>query len=285
MKENLRAHQMMMFEMLREVDRICRNHDIKYSLFAGTALGAVRHKGFIPWDDDLDVVMLRPEYNKFLRVASDELDAQVYYLQKECSEHWPMLFSKLRHNSTACIERYIPRDTKTHQGVYVDIFPCDNLSDHVLLRGLQFVASKLVIAKSLDARGYLTNSVLKKALMAVSRALPLESLHRFVKCEGEPNSKMVHTFFGASKRYRKAVYPREWFVETVEMPFEGLASPISAHWDELLTTLYGDYRTPMPENKRGCKVHAEIVDLDHSFEEYIGIQNTMHFAEYTRSIR
>lgn len=147
----LKEHQKTMLNLLHEVERICQKHHISYMLFAGTLLGSVRHQGFIPWDDDLDIIMLRPEYERFLEIAPKELDAGSYYLQKEFSAHWPMFFSKLRKNGTACIERYIPKDKQTHQGVFIDIFPCDNLRDHVFLQKLQFFASKIVIAKSLDA--------------------------------------------------------------------------------------------------------------------------------------
>lgn len=67
-------------------------------------------------DDDLDIIMLRPEYDRFLALVPNELDSTAYYLQREFSEHWPMFFTKLRKNGTACIERYIPRDPLTHQG-------------------------------------------------------------------------------------------------------------------------------------------------------------------------
>ena len=95
----------MMFRMLQAVDTVCKKYDIRYMLFAGSALGAVRHQGFIPWDDDLDVLMLREDYERFLTLAPRELDSEQYYLQKEFSEHWPMFFTKLRKNGTACIER------------------------------------------------------------------------------------------------------------------------------------------------------------------------------------
>ena len=158
---DIRQLQLVQLKMLEEIDRICKKHDIKYSLFAGSALGAIRHKGFIPWDDDLDIVMMRPEYERFLAAAQKELN-ESYYLQKEFSENWPLQFSKLRKNNTAFIERYIPKMDGIHMGVYVDIFPCDNLSDNDLTAKLQFYFSKIVIAKALDKRGYLTDSKVKK---------------------------------------------------------------------------------------------------------------------------
>lgn len=285
MNKQLQKHQGIMFQMLCELDAICRRNNINYMLFAGSALGAVRHKGFIPWDDDLDIVMLREDYDRFLFVAPSELDSKQYYLQKEFSSHWPMFFSKLRKNNTAFIERQIPKDREMHQGIYIDIFPCDNLSDNKIIRKLQFVASKIVIAKSVYRRGYLTDSVLKKMFIQVSRLLPLKPFWKFVTNQRARDSNMVHTFFGGARNYQKNVYPRRWFEHSVQLPFEGGLFPISAYYDDLLRKMYGDYMTPLPEEKRGQKIHAEIVDTETSYEKYIGIQEKMHFSEYTRSIR
>ena len=92
---SLKEHQEVLLELLKEFDRVCRKNNIKYILFAGTALGAVRHHGFIPWDDDLDVALLRSDYEKLMSLDSTEWN-DAYYLQREYSEHWPMYFSKLR---------------------------------------------------------------------------------------------------------------------------------------------------------------------------------------------
>lgn len=285
MKEKLKEHQCVMYEMLKEVDRICRKNNISYMLFAGTLLGAVRHKGFIPWDDDLDILMLRPEYERFLQIAENDLNLKKYFLQKEFTTHWPMFFSKLRCNGTACIERYVPKDEYTHMGVYIDIFPCDNLYENKLMRKLQFVASKIVIARSLGKRGYFTNSKLKKAVILISRILPVNMLKTFVEYRKGAKSSMVHTFFGGASQYGKNIYPRNWLSRTRLCRFESARFPIPVGYDEILTKLYGDYMTPLPPNKRGQKVHAETVDLYNSYTVYTGIQKNMRFHEYTRSIR
>lgn len=285
MKENLKSHQRMMYEMLKEVDCICRKNQISYMLFAGTMLGAVRHKGFIPWDDDLDILMMRPEYERFLQIAEKDLNLQKYFLQKEFTPHWPMFFSKLRCNGTACIERYIPKDEHTHMGVYIDIFPCDNLHENKIMRRLQFIASKIVIANSLGKRGYLTDSRLKKAAILASGAMPAKILKRFVEYRKGTKSSMVHTFFGGASQYAKNIYPRSWLSRTKPCRFEDARFPIPVMFDEILTQLYGDYMTPLPEEKRGQKEHAEIVDLYKPYTAYREIQKKMHFQEYTRSIR
>lgn len=284
MSINIRDIQLVQLNMLYEIERICKKHDISYLLFAGSALGAVRHKGFVPWDDDLDVIMLRGDYERFLEIAPNELGEDCF-LQKEFSEHWPMPYSKLRKNNTAYIERYIPKDKETHQGIYVDIFPCDNLSDNKLLRKIQFFASKVVIAKSLYKRGYLTDSAKKKVFMQFCRFLPIKPFAAIVKLHSRKNTKMVHSFFGASSKYEKSVYKREWISDTVNMQFEDGSFPVSKHYDALLTTLYGDYMTPLPEKDRVCKVHAEIADIEKSYTEYVDIQKNIEFKDYSRSIR
>ena len=281
----LPQHQTVLYELLQVFDSVCKKHGISYMLFAGTALGAVRHRGFIPWDDDLDVVMLRPEYEHFLEVAEKELNHEKYFLQKEFSAHWPMFFSKLRKNNTTCLERYIPKDPLTHQGVYIDIFPCDNLADSQWERKLQFYASKAVIAKALYRRGYLTDSLFKKLFIPICALFPGKRLQEYVRRRKATDSAWVHTFFGGTSVYEKGVFPREWFVETVNLPFENGEYPISAHYDELLTVLYGDYMTPLPEERRGCKVHAEFVDLSKPYTEYLDWQRCMDFSEYSKSIR
>lgn len=282
---DIRKLQLEQLKMLFEVDRICKKYGLKYMLFAGTCLGAVRHKGFIPWDDDLDVIMLREDYDKFLDAAERELDIDTYYMQKEYSEHWMGCFSKIRKNNTAFMEKVIPKDSEQHQGIYIDIFPCDNLSDSKLVARLQFLASKIVIAKCLTKKGYITYSSIKKVFMALCKLLPFELFKKLAMKRKAANSKYVHSFFAASRSFRKSVYPRKWFTETKQLSFEGADYPVSAYYDDLLKVLYGDYMTLPSAEDRKCKIHAVLVDFDNSYERYIGIQKDMDFEELTKSIR
>ena len=275
----------MLYELLEQFHHICSKHNIKYMLFAGSALGAVRHKKIIPWDDDLDVVMMREEYEKFLKVAPAEIDMDKYFVQAEFSEHWPMFFSKLRKNNTACLERMTPKDKKMHQGVYIDIFPCDNLVDLPLVRKTQFYISKIVIAKSLFKRGYLTNSLTKKIIMVFSMLFPSKILAEFVQQKNKKDTEYVHTFFGAASKYEKNVFPRKWMTETVMMKFGENEYPVSKYYDELLKKLYGDYMTPPTEDQKRIKVHAEFVDVENSYETYLEQQKSFKFDIYSRSIR
>ena len=170
-------------------------------------------------------------------------------------------------------------------GVYIDIFPCDNLSDHKIWQNVQFLASKVVIAQSLDQRGYLTDKLLKKIVLLLSRISPGKLCLKITTMKQKSDTKNVHVFLGAASKKVHSVFPRKWLEESEEMQFEDGMFPVSADYDQMLTVLYGDYHKPTPPEKRGKKKHAEIVDLEHSWEQYRGIQKKMKFEEYTRSIR
>ena len=189
----LQDHQAVLLELLRELDRVCTAHNIPYVLFAGTALGAARHRGFIPWDDDLDVALLRPDYERRLAL-DDGCWGEKYFLQREFSPHWPLHFSKLRKNGTTCLEKYRPKDERSHRGIYIDVFPLDNAAPTAAGRLWQFAASRVVLAKSLWERGYETDSATKKLFMTLCRPLPIGPFLRAVKRPGAEDSQCVHSF-------------------------------------------------------------------------------------------
>jgi lipopolysaccharide cholinephosphotransferase len=281
---SLQEHQDALLRLLVEFDRVCRRLNVPYMLFAGTMLGAVRHQGFIPWDDDLDVIMLRKDYERFLAEADSLLNTNDFYLQKEFSPNWPMFFSKLRLNGTTCLEKYHPKHPDCHQGIYIDIFPCDNALASGFGRKLQFYASKVVIAKSLWRRGYETDSGKKKLFMTLCRLLPIKPFLKLVRM-GKGNSEWVHGFLCAGKAYDKNVFPRRYFTETKEMRFAGGEYPVSVWSHELLSQLYGDYMQLPPPEERVWKQHALLVDVHHSYEQYKDYRKGMDFEVHTKSIR
>ncbi len=131
-------------EMLVEFDRICRKHDIKYSLDSGTLLGAVRHEGFIPWDDDIDVTMLRSEYRKFKRAAKKELNTTRWFLQDRWTDrNYRWGYPKLRRQGTAFI-REGQEHIKCHNGIFMDILVVDNVPDSEFWRKVHLKASTFV---------------------------------------------------------------------------------------------------------------------------------------------
>ena len=118
----LRKLQLTEIEVLDEIVRICKKHKLQYFLLAGTCLGAVRHSGFIPWDDDIDIGMPREDYEKFLNIALDELDEKYFLQYYKTDENYYLGFAKVRKNNTSFITKGFEKK-KGHQGFFVDIFP------------------------------------------------------------------------------------------------------------------------------------------------------------------
>lgn len=281
---SLLEHQQALYLLLEEFDRVCKKIDVSYILFAGTLLGAVRHQGFIPWDDDLDVLMLRKDYERFLAEANMHLNVEKFFLQKEFSEHWPMFFSKLRLNGTTCLEKYHPRDPDCHLGVYIDIFPCDNAAKTVFGRKVQFMASKIVIAKALSKRGYETTSFSKRVFMAFCRCLPDKPFSNLLKLK-KYCGEYVHTFLGGASGFSKNIYPRKYITPTAELSFCNKCFSVPREYDRLLRIVYGDYMVLPPPEKRKIKQHAFLVDLSKSYDFYREYHQNAKFDVLTRSIR
>ena len=136
--EELKMIQKIDLEMLVEVDRICRKYRIRYSLDGGTLLGAVRHKGFIPWDDDVDVIMLRKEYRKFQKACRKELDQSRFFLQDyQTDPEYRWGYAKIRRKNTEYI-RLGQEYLKQKGGVCIDIFVVDNVPDQKVVRKIHY---------------------------------------------------------------------------------------------------------------------------------------------------
>ena len=171
-----------------------------------------------------------------------------------------------------------------HQGVYMDIFPCDNAYNSKIGRWLQFAASKVVIAKALDAEGYVTNSKLKKVVMCISRCFPRAPFQRIVKGP-KKQTEFKHSFLGGSSRMKRSVYPSDIFSETIELRFEGKNFCGPYQYDALLKIMYGDYMRIPSAEERKCKKHAILVDLKNSYEQYAQYRDGIQIEHTTRSIR
>jgi lipopolysaccharide cholinephosphotransferase len=126
---NLQKAQEIMLSLLEEFDRICQKHHLTYWLDFGTLLGAVRHKGFIPWDDDLDVSMPYDDYKKFLQIATDELPESMFLQTKKTDPYAKNFFAKIRDRGSTCIDTWeANRVIRYHQGIFIDIFPAMRVS-------------------------------------------------------------------------------------------------------------------------------------------------------------
>ena len=256
--EELQAIQKSSFEALLEIRRICDNHGLKYYLTAGTLLGAVRHNGFIPWDDDIDIAMPREDYNKFLEISKRELSSAFFLQNEDTEDNFPFYYSKLRVNGTE-VREAIFDGVELHKGCYADIFPID-VCPSKEEKAQRFFKIILFIQSVLLSKvnpSYTCQYEKKGAQIAysVAKALPASLLMmlREKVCAHytkEKHSTKLCTVAG-SWGYPRETYEKSWFEGEATVEFEGEVFPIPVGYHELLTNMYGDYMTePSDENRR-----------------------------------
>ena len=255
--------------LLEEVKRICQKHDLKYYAIAGTLLGAVRHKGAIPWDDDMDLGLMRPDYDKFLEIAKTELDGRILLQDFDTDPHYGLPFAKLMLKDTVMVER-AASDNSARKGIYIDIFPFDNAPDSEEQQQKHerktYFLKRLLLAKQgykVYQKGETKKKLVYTMLSCLGAAFSVKKIRAMLlSAITEHNSvdteKVVN--IGGAYGYRKETLEKAWFCGTVELPFENTTIAAPSGYREYLTYFYGDYMTPPPENKRGDR-HS-IVKLD-----------------------
>ena len=260
-------------EIWHEVDRICRKHGITYWAACGTLLGAARHKGFIPWDNDMDFILLRPEYDRFCNVLDDELNRDLFEI---CSATFSLM--TISHKLTTGLESNYGRknlfdDNINHkpQGLGIDIFALDIAPDGTENSVLAFKAMQEIMAAVTDISqvvemthakkdGYL---VMELETLQQIAALPsqerLAELYRYTYELWNQSSEVAYYSDVLNKLY-KANIKKDWLRETIYLPFETVEMPAPKMFDEVLTAYYGDWRTPVNdgENRLGVLHSADI---------------------------
>ena len=253
-------------EMLLEIDRICKVHDIKYSLDGGTLLGAVRHKGFIPWDDDIDIIMLRSEYARFRRACKKDLDTERFFLQDYTTDkEYRWGYAKLRRLDTSFI-RLGQEHLKQHDGVFLDIFAVDNVPDEPIYRQLHHLVC-IFIRKGLysEVGKRTAKSSIERAAYRVLNKIPRDTYFGMRNNLAKPlHKKRTELISHYTLEYPKRCYyglPRRCFDEYTKMEFEGYIFPCFKEYDLYLKSYYGDYMTLPPEEDRVPHLFVSAIRL------------------------
>lgn len=253
--EDLRKMQLIQLEMLMEVDRICRKNNIKYCVIAGTLLGAIRHKGYIPWDDDADIAMLRSEYEKFKIACENELNKEKFFFQDhENTPEYRWGYGKLRRVGTEFVRKG-QEHLKFKTGVFIDIFPLDGVPDNKLKRGWHNLECT-VIRKLLwsEAGKKSDKNWIRRKIYSLLSLIPVRYIfnlyNKLVLKSNKRSSELVRILTFPTPKGRCYGYLRKWYEELNEIEFEGYKFYAPKDFDDYLTFKFYDYMKLPPENKR-----------------------------------
>lgn len=260
-----------------EIDRICKKHNIKYFLAGGTLLGAIRHKGFIPWDDDADVMMLREDYDKFLEVAQSELPPNMFVQNPKTEKLNHHVFTKIRMDNTLFATKHTGKFMNMHNGIFIDILSQDNTSNNKIIQ-------KLHIYATLIFRSMVFNKWARKPMKTGGKHPILCKVANFIKdiCPYKflefiqyntislfkNNNNCKYLYDGMGRNLRRGVFPKKWLEEVIYVDFEGYKLPVPKYYDEYLTYLYGDYMQMIPVSERRVSHSIVLMDLG----EYISFK-------------
>ncbi len=264
---NIKDIQKGFLDIVLEVDRVCKEHSINYVLTYGTLLGAVRHSGFIPWDDDVDIAMLREDYDRFINASRTNMNPEYFLQTPETDKNYRMNRVRVRKNNTLYVQDR-KKDIDIHHGLFITIFPYDKVVDTFLVGQLQ--PKLIVLSRELK-------KIIKKIFNPyIGRESRMgRALEHWMALHRRFEYKVATMFNGSDLEYaapilfRPGTIHRSWrfelikvddFYDADELVFEGHSLPAPKSYHDILTNLYGDYEKLPDVNER--KPGHDIIRVD-----------------------
>lgn len=269
-KELLRKVQLAQLEIANEIKRVCDENNIQYFLTAGSLLGAVRHQGFIPWDDDMDFGMLWTEYEKFLQIAPEKLGDQFILQSWDTDDGYPFVFAKVLKLGTEFVEDVFQNGKKRNE-LYVDIFayypyPVDEKLQKKQGQYIQFYKHVLMVQSGMTPWTRPKSLLQKIKVIAMyspfilaAKIMDREKLkEKYTECLKMTIGKEMERFFPAgTSKFGKITIPKECFDSYTVLPFEDTTFSAMEGYIPYLKIVYGDYMKLPPEDQR--ENHHKII--------------------------
>lgn len=258
MNNNIKAIQAHLIDILKEVKRICNLNGIQYTLIAGSALGAYRHEGFIPWDDDVDIGMIRKEYEKFIKACEKDLNNNSFYIQTlHNTPNYRWGYAKIRKKGTI-LQRKNQEHLGYESGVFIDIFPLDSVPESYIARKLFTFECYFLRKLQWSEVGKIaeSNSIKKNIYKMVSLYANTERIIKrydeIIEKSAKFNSPYVRILTFPTVSLKKDYYRLEWYVDTKLSKFNSVLVPIPKKIEEYLEFKFGEYnQLPPEENRKG----------------------------------
>ena len=270
-KEDLEKVHKILLYIAKEIKRICEENQIQYSIFGGSLIGAIRHNGFIPWDDDMDIVMTRANYDKFLSCCEEQLGEEFEILNWNTNCCFGNGFTKVVLKNTIAIEN---KNVKYPQNFFIDVFPIDKTSDIAICRRVQWTCGRIFLRALQIKEG----SVLKPCsqfdfiYLLICSILSRLFSHEFLvkSCEYEMkkyDNKKSHYIVSLAGFYnrKKEIFEAKYVKEYITLPFENTQFMAFKDYDQILRHYYGDYMKLPPVKER--RTHGFLkVDFGEYFD-------------------
>lgn len=257
--KDLRKAQLLMLKILKEVHKICEENNIKYFLSDGTLIGAIRHQGFIPWDDDLDIGMLREDYEKFCKIAPQILSENFILQNFQTDKGYGLQFGKVILKNTVWIEKVAKNTNRQWSGIYIDIFPYDNITEnkkmqklinrlYIFIQGLILIKFKYINISNYESMAKKLKYVLKKIyLCTISKKLLIYIRDSICKRYLNKSNTLVTKYGG---NFYKNQNPYNFYKDLTLQTFEDTSFYIPKNYDKILKNLYGNYMEIPPIEKQ-----------------------------------
>lgn len=270
--QSIRDVQGKILEVMKYIDRVCRKNGIDYFIMGGTALGAVRHGGFIPWDDDLDIFMTPQEYEKFKAAMATDSDPK-FVLQEWRTVKNYLEYAKVRMNGTTFIEESLKDRRDLHQGIYVDIMMLHKVPQSSFIQKWVYYESKFVTLYALSQRNWKPKSKGQAIVLGLLKVLPCQMIakvcyKRIYKYDGMTDG-YSYCYWITPAKFHQGLFSRDFFEEPIDVPFEDAKLYGSKHIKEYLSYRYGDYMKLPSEAAQKAAVHAKIYDTEKDYKEYL----------------
>ena len=262
------------FELLKLFIDLCEKLELKYYLVCGTALGAVKYKGFIPWDDDIDVGMPREDYEIFLSKAQSMLPKNIFLQNYRTEKAFPHIFSKLRNSSTTLIESNLVNLDINH-GIYIDIFPIDgypiNSASKLILRyRKKFLSWQFYCALDDKTQPFKVRFRNKIFRFFGFHKRTDKALHRLERLISKYSTEDSEIWCNHGNWQGELEYAPKWhYANGTTAEFEGLRVTVPENFDAYLTQKYGDWRNDPPEDKQKSHHIFEVCDASRPYKEYL----------------
>ena len=270
----LRELQLMEAEMLSDFKKVCEKNGLTYYLDYGTLLGAVRHKGFIPWDDDIDVSMPYEDYLKFLQIGQKELGEKYFLQTEETDVNYYRSYAKIRRNGTTYLAKH-QIDWDVHHGVWMDVFPIVEINPGIeyKLKSIMFRLSNFMLMDNFFAtRPEEFRKVIGKFGMWLVKVFHKTPRRKRLKFK----TWFLKGIYRAKNKKCKSIiwmalsktYPADAFEGVCKVEFEGEEYDTHRQYKQLLELYYGDYMKLPPEDQRKGHGGATILDLENNYTVY-----------------